>query len=70
MGNLATLATPEETKQKLVDKITSDLGLVLDDDLELREAVYLAFTLGERGDGLAYHNAVNESIDIFIEKHG
>lgn len=70
MGNMSQLATTEQVKQNLVDKITTDLGLVLDDESEVKEMLYLAYTLGQRDDGLAYFNAVEESTEILAKRFG
>ena len=67
---ITTKATTEEVKQNLVNKITTDLGLVMGDTDELKEMLYLAYTLGQRDDGLAYFNATEESTKILAKRFG
>ena len=39
--------TKEQMKDKIVDKILTDMGLVMDDDTEIAEAIWLAVSLSK-----------------------
>ena len=62
----------DEFKQKLVDKISDDLGLVLGDTDEIKQMLYLAYMIGSHvhpNDDDDYDDAVDKSIEFFQQKH-
>lgn len=73
--SIRTQKEVSELKQHLVDTITSDLGLVLDNETEIKEMLYLAYIIGESNSDYSdpnivvvkeYSNAVDVSTEILI----